>query len=319
MDGCTVLRKQVLGRQLLSEPGIDDTGGQLVTLRLDELRPHPSYLRHQLAASTSQMSTLVALGELAFREPLVITRDRSIIDGYARWEVARLTGRPTLLCLEYASTEAEALEALIRMHRRSNGLNDFCRILLAQELEPWFKNKARLNQQIGGQNKGSSKLTEAENIDVRSAIAATAGVSVGNVSKVKQLIMTVLPELVTALRQGEIRIHRAWLWRNESPQKQRDALWIYQTKRAVRRASKRLALKHRHACTESLPSAPTLQTLHRFFSELGPRERSEINVATVKAAGKTIFLTEELVQSFKPYQEAITYALQTPAETNFGR
>jgi len=36
------------------------------------------------------------------------------------------------------------------------------RILLALELEPWFKEKARSNLRAGGQNKGSSKLTEAE-------------------------------------------------------------------------------------------------------------------------------------------------------------
>ena len=45
---------------------------------------------------------------------------------------------------------------------------------------------ARQNQRVGGQNKGSSTLPEADRLDVRFAIASTAGVSVGNVSKVKQ-------------------------------------------------------------------------------------------------------------------------------------
>ena len=279
--------------------------GQLVPCRIDELRPHPCYIRNQLAPSAQQISALTTLGVSAFREPIVVTRDRIIIDGYARWELARLQDFPTLLCLEYELTETEALEALVQTHRRSNGLNDFCRILLAQELEPWFKNKARLNQQIGGHKKGSSKLTEAETVDVRAEIAAVAGVSVGNVSKVKQLIRTAQPELVTALRHGEIRIHRAWLWSNQSPQKQRDSLWIYQSKKAVRKISKRLALRHRRDRDDSSPITDDLENLLAFLSELQPSERNEINVVTVKAPGKTIFLTEELVKSFRPYQEAI--------------
>ena len=207
--------------------------------------------------------------------------------------------------MEYELTERESLYWLLERHRRSSGLNDFIRILLALELEPWLKNKARLNQQIGGQDKGSSKLTEAETVDVRSEIASVAGVSVGNVSKVKQLIGTAPPELVTALRNGEIRIHRAWLWSRESPQKQREELWIYQSKKAVRKISKRLALRHQRDRDESSPPIHDLENLLRFFIELQPGERSEIGVATVKAPGKTIFLTEELVQSFRLYQEAI--------------
>ncbi len=209
------------------------------------------------------------------------------------------------MCMEYELTERESLYWLLERHRRSNGLNDFIRILLALELEPWLKNKARLNQQIGGQDKGSSKLTEAETVDVRYEVACVAGVCVGNVSKVKQLIGTAPPELVTALRNGEIRIHRAWLWSRESPQKQREELWIYQSKKAVRKISKRLALRHQRDRDESSPPIHDLENLLRFFIELQPGERSEIGVATVKAPGKTIFLTEELVQSFRLYQEAI--------------
>ena len=156
--------------------------GQLVTCRLDELRPHPSYVRHRLTVPASQLSALAERGDRAFLEPLMITQDRTILDGYARLELARLQGRATLPCIAYELTESEALHWLLQKHRRSNGLNDFSRILLALELEPWFKEKARSNQRAGGRNKGSSKLTEAERLDVRSEIAAAAGVSVGNVS-----------------------------------------------------------------------------------------------------------------------------------------
>ena len=190
----------------------NDTGGplgtgQLVTCRLDELRPHSSYVRHHLTVSASRLSALAERGDRAFVEPLMITRDRTILDGYGRWELARLQGRATLPCIEFDLTESEALQWLIQKHRRSNGLNDFSRILLALELEPWFRENARSNQRAGGQNKGSSNLTEASRLDVRSEIARAAGVSVGNVSKVKQLTLSADPNCCRHLRE----------WRDQHP------------------------------------------------------------------------------------------------------
>ena len=70
----------------------DDIHGRLVTRSVDEIRPHPSYLRHHLAVSASQLSALEERGDLAFKEPIVITRNGFIVDGYARRELARLQG-----------------------------------------------------------------------------------------------------------------------------------------------------------------------------------------------------------------------------------
>ena len=108
----------------------NDTGsllgaGQLVTCRLDELRPYPSYVRHQLTVPASQLSALAERGDCAFLEPLVISRDRTIVDGHARLELARLRGRGTLPCIECDLTESEALNWLLQKHRRSTGMNDF--------------------------------------------------------------------------------------------------------------------------------------------------------------------------------------------------
>ncbi len=185
----------------------------------------------------------------------MITRDRTILDGYARLELARLQGRATLPCIEFDLTESEALQWLLQKHRRSNGLNDFSRILLALELEPWFREKARSNQRAGGQNKGSSNLTEAARLDVRSEIAGAAGVSVGNVSKVKQLTLTADSELLQALRGGEISIHRAWRWCKESPERQREELRVYQSERGTKKTIRLLVSRHR---SKSLPVVPDL-------------------------------------------------------------
>jgi hypothetical protein len=62
----------------------------------------------------------------------------------ARQRVLRLPG------IEYEVTEAEALLWLLRKHLPSKGLNAFDRILLALDLEPSFREKARSNQRDGG-------------------------------------------------------------------------------------------------------------------------------------------------------------------------
>jgi hypothetical protein len=161
-------------QQLRSETGQepDDSHGRLATYRLDELHPHPSYSRHGLAVSASQLSALAALHDQTLEEPIAITQDGLIIDGYARVERARMLGRTSMLCIEYDRTEEEALRDLLQRHLGSNRLNAFCRILLARELEPWFKKKALANQIAGGENKVSSKLTEAERVSHRTGRSA---------------------------------------------------------------------------------------------------------------------------------------------------
>jgi hypothetical protein len=170
-----------------TEQQLEDNRGRLVTLHPDELHPHPSYTRHSLTVHAYQLSAVAELGDLAFRDPLIITHDHIILDGFARWTLARLQGRSALTCIEYEMSELEALQSLLQRHRRSSGLNDFIRICLALELESFLKLKGRAKQQAGGKNKGSSILTEAARLDVRKEIARIAGVSVGNVTKVKQL------------------------------------------------------------------------------------------------------------------------------------
>jgi hypothetical protein len=288
--------------QLRREPGRPlEVHRQLATYRVDELHPHPSYVRHQLTVPASKLSALADRGDLGFQEPLLITREGTILDGYARWELARLQGRLTLPCIEYELTEADALRWLLDRHRRSKGLNDFIRILLALELEPLLKEKARSNQRAGGQTKGSSKLTEAERTDVRFQIATAAGVSVGNVTKVKQLVSSGHPDLLEALRRSELSIHRAWKWSRESGGRQIDVLRTYRNTRGVNTAIRELVARHK---PNSLVT-PDLMSLVRRLSRFKAEESTSVNVALIRVPGKTIFVTEELMRSLPPYQESI--------------
>lgn len=158
---------------------------RLVILPIDQLCPHPSYTLHELSVSAPQLSALSELGNLVFQQPIMVTQAGIIIDGYARWELARRQCRQSILCLEYDFSVEEALGALIRAHHPSRGLTDFVRIELALDLEPHFHKKALINQQTGSQGKGLSKLTIDQRVDTRREVALVVGVSSGNVWKVK--------------------------------------------------------------------------------------------------------------------------------------
>jgi hypothetical protein len=282
----------------------DDLGQPVVCrlCRLSELRHHPSYAHLGFSVPAARLSVLGDQDELMFREPLAITRDRIVVDGYARLELARLQGRQFLPCVEYDLTEEEALRWLLQKQRRFSGMNDFCRILLAMELEPSLRIKALSNQRFGGRMKGSSNLTEDAVVDVRAEIAAAAGVSVGNVTKVRQLVNIGHPELRDALRDGEVSIHRAWRWIKESPGQQIDALKTYQAARGVNQSIRNLISQHKKNQT---PTAPNLGSLVRRLSELKPYDRNSVMVSVIQVPGKMIFVTEELIQSLPPYQESM--------------
>jgi ParB-like chromosome segregation protein Spo0J len=211
--------------------------------RVDDLHPHSAYVRHHLGVSASKLSALVEVGDIAFRDPLIITNAGTIIDGHTRWALARRQGRVMLPCIEYVLSEEEALHWLIQRHGRSDHLNAFCRILLALELEPWLTEQAGSHQQAGGQSKGSSKLTEADRLDVRSKIGGVAGASTGNVTEVKQLIAAGDPEILEALRNGEVAIHRAWLWRALQAEERRQLLMSFRGEKGVGKTIRGLVRK----------------------------------------------------------------------------
>jgi hypothetical protein len=170
-----------------SDPASNGIKSQVISCSVCELRPHPSYARHNLSVPAYKLAALADLGDLAFQSPFIITRDRLIIDGYGRWELAKQEGRTTLQCVEHDLDEQEALKWLIQTHRPSPGLSAFIRIELALDLEPYFQKKAALNQHAGGRGKGLSKLTEAERVDSRKEVAHVARCSLGNVHKVKRM------------------------------------------------------------------------------------------------------------------------------------
>jgi len=255
--------------------------------------------------AASKLSALVERGDLAFHERVAITSDRTIIDGYARWTLAGYQGRSTLPCLEYELSEAEALQWILRTHQRSSGLNAFNRVILALDLESSFQEKARLNQQAGGRYKGSSNLTEADRLDVRSEIAGAAGASVGNVSKVKHLLTAANLDLLEALRSGEISIHRAWLWSQETPEEQREALWRHRNENGIRKTIRHLVSRHR---SKSAPAQPNFDHVAARLAAMPPSQKNSVKVGVIKNAGKAIYLSEELALALDSRQMTLCEA-----------
>ena len=271
---------------------------------MDELSPHPSYVRHQLSVSASQLSALAALGSLAFREPIVIIRNLTIIDGYARFQLARHQGRETLLCLEYDLTEEDALRWLIQSHRPSWGLNAFIRVLLALDLEPFLQETARANQRIGGQHKGSSNLTEAQRVDVRSQLAVAGGVSSGTITKVKQLAASAHPGIKQALKAEEVSIHMAWKWCRLPAQQQLEKLEEYRSRKGVNQTSRRLIQKHVARLSPNQLFHPNLGDLLKAFLPYRPIALDSIFVSEIDGPGNIAYITKNALRALRSMEES---------------
>jgi hypothetical protein len=256
---------------------------------------------------------LADLGDLAFQYPLIITLDRLLIDGYGRWELAKQQGRQALQCLEYEVTEQKALKWLIQTHRPSQGLSDFIRIELALDLEPYFREQAVLTQQAGGRGKGLSKLAEAERINSRREVARVAGVSLGNVTKVKHILAKGCPSILEAARTEEVSINLADKWSRESGAIQQEQLRRLRVEQGIRRKARQLVVAHlaKSPVPEADEPAFRVSDLVRLVNQLtdvAPEQLDElgsIEIGLVSGPGKEIFMTEELVHALQRRNEVL--------------
>jgi hypothetical protein len=241
----------------------------------------------------------MAQGARPFSQPISITCSGIIIDGYARYELARRQARQTILCLEYSLDEQEALRWLIQNHLPSKGLNGFSRTLLALDLEQPLQKAARANQHEGGRNKGSSKLTEAQALDVRSKTAVTVCVSSGNVTKAKQVLKSADPIIRQAVKSGEISLHKAWQWSGLSPREQLKNLEELRGRKGATQTSRRLIQGHvaRMSPTRLVPS--TLSDVLKPLIPDGLEKLSSIVVAEIDAPGQIAYFTKNALQSLK--------------------
>jgi hypothetical protein len=288
---------------------ITPTRSKLVPWRVGDLRPHLSYARLGIKVHASRLNALLEMGEDAFLFPLIVTSDGTIIDGYARLEVARLQGRTTVECIESNISEEEALRRLLLCHRPSPGLPPFTRIAMARDLAKSLREKALQHQQAGGKSKGSSKLTEAEKVEVRKEIAAAAGISVRTLSHALEVLKAGDPEIVRALCNGEIKIDRAWRWSKESRICQRENLKRYRRHRGMERVAEKLVarqvtkLKSKRRSASRWQNATLSETICRLGS-LAPEVLGAVDVIFIKASVPILALSEDIAQCLGFREEA---------------
>jgi hypothetical protein len=133
-------------------------------------------------------------------------------------------------------------------------------------------------------------------------------VSVGNVTKVKQLTTTAHSDIIKALREKELSIHRAWLWRTLSPEEQMERLWLNQSKRGIARTIRHLLAPY---LPKSSPLVTELEELIKVVSALQLGKVGSVRVVSINIPGKAIFVTEELLRTLEAQEE-----LGLPCATN---
>jgi len=283
---------------------------RIIPRRVSELRPHPSYARLGIKVPASRLNALLEMGEDAFLFPMIVTSSGIVIDGYARLEVARLQGRAIVECIEYDISEEEALRRLLLCHRPSPGLPPFSRIAMARDLSKSLREKALQHQQAGGKSKGSSKLTEAEKVEVRKEIAAAAGSSVGTLSHALEVLKTGDPEILRALCNGEIKIDRAWRWSKESRICQCENLKLYRRHRGMERIAEKLVarqmkkLNSKRRPASRWKNATLSETVSRLGS-LAPEVLGAVDVIFIKAPASILALSEDIAQRLGFREEAL--------------
>ena len=130
-------------------------------------------------------------------------------------------------------------------------------------------------------------------MDVRSEIASIAGVSTGNVNKVKQILTDARPELILTLRTGEVSIHRAWCWLKE-PGHQLEHLELHRARCSITKTVNTLLRAHRNQGQQG-PFDPG--RLVNALAELDSKQREGLLIAEIKVPGEVLLLSPTLCQA----------------------
>ena len=115
--------------------------------------------------------------------------------------------------------------------------------------------------------------------------------STGNVTKFEQLMKTAHPKVQQAAQAGEISLHKAWRWRDLSPEEQLNELHLDQARTHVEKRS------------PTPPTPRTLGDLLRGSAIAESRELDSIAVIVINVPGSIAFLTQGAMQTFGALEE----------------
>jgi hypothetical protein len=278
---------------------------RLVTRSPSELHPHSSWVKHNLGLSVARLSAIATNWNPSQLDPISITRDGTILKGHEVCELARRMRLESVSGLEYDLDEAEALLWIIQHSHRDQELNPYHRIVLALDYEPSFRERARENQRAGGQFKGLTTLSEAQAINCRREIARLAGVSEGTLAKVRRLLQAGCPELLEALREGEVSIDCAFGWLR-NPEKQLDQLTLYRSQGGITRTID--SLLHRHRIADSAGKGQfDIQRIGSALVAMDTERKTSVLIGTIRTPGKVILLSNELLQALESQGELYSH------------
>jgi hypothetical protein len=159
--------------------------------------------------------------------------------------------------------------------------------------------ESRVNQQIGGRHKGLSTLTEAQKVDCRSELALAAGISPGNIRKVKQLIESAHPLIAQALKSEEISIHMAWKWSHLPLKQQLKKLEEYRSCKGTNQTSRRLIQKHVEKLSPTQLIQLNLGDLLKPFDPERLARLDSIVVSEIDAPGSIAYFTKNALHTLR--------------------
>jgi hypothetical protein len=239
---------------------ISRLAGRPVVRSPEQLRLHPALVELGWTSVVDELNDAVRLKNQSVPEPILITTNGTILAGFGRWRLAVLEARREIHCIEYPLSEDESLQFIITYHQSRRGWNDFVRICLALKLEASLPQRARDNMSAGGKYKGLTNLSEADRIDARQRVAKRAGTGTGNVDKVKSILRSSHPNIIAALQNGWLSIHRAWLWSKLPKLQQRVEFARFEEERTQRKILQEFLPK---PASVSLDRAQVIEALQR--------------------------------------------------------
>jgi hypothetical protein len=123
-----------------------------------QLRLHRTLEELGWTGVIDELDDAARLKDQSVPDPILITTDGMILTGIGRWRSALFDDQHEIHCIEYPLNEEQATPFMLTYHRPRRGWNDFIRICVALKLEPYFQQKAVLNQQAGGPREGFVKV-----------------------------------------------------------------------------------------------------------------------------------------------------------------
>ena len=255
----------------------------------EQLRLHPALKELGWIGGMDEFTAAARLKDQSVPEPILITTNGTILAGYGRWQSAVFDGRHEINCIEYPLVDDEALQFIIRHHRSRCGWNAFVRIRLALTLESYYQQKAIENMRVGGKWKGLTNLSNADRIDVRQQMAHDAGTGTSNVDKVKAILHSAHPNIIAALQNDLLKIHRAWKWCKLPRLQQKAEFARYEEDLTQRKILHGLLPK---PTSVSLDPAQVIDALQR----LEARQPGSIDIRTSRSKRTVVILAQGLLQ-----------------------